>query len=141
MVPRVRQEPPKFVRMVDFFSAVHSKGGMSGSPAECPGEPLSLVPRSQILRSSEEVVAKSLRVPRTSDSAEAAFLVAMLSSRSVIPTFQNFGKSRTCRGLRFGRSEMATTVLKGDDRSEKRRRPFGKVTTVYETEICRADLL
>ncbi|KAI8502574.1 hypothetical protein Bbelb_192760 [Branchiostoma belcheri] len=31
---------------------------------------------------------------------------------------------------------MATTAPKGDDRSEKRRRPFGKVTTVYETEIC-----
>ncbi|KAI8488360.1 hypothetical protein Bbelb_339560 [Branchiostoma belcheri] len=38
---------------------------------------------------------------------------------------------------------MATTVRKGDDRSEKRRRPFGKLrrrpfgkaTTVYETEI------
>ncbi|KAI8514589.1 Fibrinogen- domains (FReDs) [Branchiostoma belcheri] len=31
---------------------------------------------------------------------------------------------------------MATTAPKGDDRSEKRRRPFGKATTVYETEIC-----
>ncbi|KAI8519220.1 hypothetical protein Bbelb_024770 [Branchiostoma belcheri] len=51
----------------------------------------------------------------------------------------NSGKSRTCRGyseLKFGRSEMATTAPKGDDRSEKRRRPFGKATTVYETEIC-----
>ncbi|KAI8514588.1 hypothetical protein Bbelb_071790 [Branchiostoma belcheri] len=34
---------------------------------------------------------------------------------------------------------MATTAPKGDDRSEKRRRPFGKATTVYETEICGAD--
>ncbi|KAI8514345.1 Mitochondrial 5'-3' exonuclease and sliding exonuclease [Branchiostoma belcheri] len=53
----------------------------------------------------------------------------------------NSGKSRTCRGyseLKFGRSEMATTAPKGDDRSEKRRRPFGKATTVYETEICDA---
>ncbi|KAI8517186.1 response to nematode [Branchiostoma belcheri] len=52
---------------------------------------------------------------------------------------KNSGKSRTCRGyseLKFGRSEMATTAPKGDDRSEKRRRPFGKATTVYETEIC-----
>ncbi|KAI8512094.1 hypothetical protein Bbelb_111940 [Branchiostoma belcheri] len=34
---------------------------------------------------------------------------------------------------------MATTAPKGDDRSEKRRRPFGKATTVYETEICVAE--
>ncbi|KAI8493473.1 hypothetical protein Bbelb_288700 [Branchiostoma belcheri] len=34
---------------------------------------------------------------------------------------------------------MATTAPKGDDRSEKRRRPFGKATTVYETEICGVD--
>ncbi|KAI8512093.1 hypothetical protein Bbelb_111930 [Branchiostoma belcheri] len=34
---------------------------------------------------------------------------------------------------------MATTAPKGDDRSEKRRRPFGKATTVYETEICLGD--
>ncbi|KAI8486030.1 hypothetical protein Bbelb_361300, partial [Branchiostoma belcheri] len=55
---------------------------------------------------------------------------------------KNSGKSRTCRGyseLKFGRSEMATTAPKGDDRSEKRRRPFGKATTVYETEICVGD--
>ncbi|KAI8492059.1 hypothetical protein Bbelb_304320 [Branchiostoma belcheri] len=55
---------------------------------------------------------------------------------------KNSGKSRTCRGyseLKFGRSEMATTAPKGDDRSEKRRRPFGKATTVYETEICLGD--
>ncbi|KAI8512012.1 hypothetical protein Bbelb_111120 [Branchiostoma belcheri] len=40
---------------------------------------------------------------------------------------KNSGKSRTCRGyseLKFGRSEMATTAPKGDDRSEK------KATTV-----------
>ncbi|KAI8505116.1 hypothetical protein Bbelb_172250 [Branchiostoma belcheri] len=34
---------------------------------------------------------------------------------------------------------MATTAPKGDDRSEKRRRPFGKATTVYETEICSSE--
>ncbi|KAI8505117.1 hypothetical protein Bbelb_172260 [Branchiostoma belcheri] len=67
----------------------------------------------------------------------------MLSSGSVISHIQRTRGRRpeTCRGyseLKFGRSEMATTAPKGDDRSEKRRRPFGKATTVYETEICLA---
>ena len=35
---------------------------------------------------------------------------------------------------------MASTVLTGNDRSEKWHRPFQMVTTVYEREICHGEL-
>ncbi|KAI8487208.1 hypothetical protein Bbelb_350060 [Branchiostoma belcheri] len=50
-------------------------------PAECPGKPLSgsrLGHRSKVRRPRQEVYAKSLRVPRTSDSAEAVLLRCFL---------------------------------------------------------------
>ncbi|KAI8481221.1 hypothetical protein Bbelb_410240 [Branchiostoma belcheri] len=77
---------------------------------------------------------EKLEAPTPRDVAMPITVVAFRSGRRHFRATEL--QFRGYSDLKFGRSEMATTAPKGDDRSEKRRRPFGKATTVYETEIC-----